>query len=478
MDSIFQPWLTFSLGKQIDIDHAFGDQCVDVVLAWAEQLYPGVPWTVSIGYGNAKDLFAAANPAYFDKILYTVGFVPQEGDVFVKDGTPANPEGHTGAVINANANTMHVIQQDGYNPAGVAYEGDIALQNNHIIGFLRPKIGEPVGTFNYNAIPSDADLKAFFNGRLGRDPDAAEYANQQPWGFWYDATSQELFVRSSAQNVTIHELQQEVANPSGYTLLSTPVYTKNPALQTLKLGKLPARPDAVKFSLTQYFDAKKATAMPAAFGHEALEKNWQMLGNDQYGDCVWAGAAHETMLWNLEAGKTVGINTSNVLSDYAKVTGFNPNDPNTDQGTDMQAAASYRLKTGVVDMTNQRHKIGAYLAIALKNEALLKQSIFYFSGVGIGIQFPSSAMDQFNAGKPWSVVAGAKIEGGHYVPAVGYDAYYVYVITWGKVQKMSWSFFKKYADEAIVYLSPEMLKNGKSLEGFDLNQLQADLKAL
>lgn len=87
-------------------------------------------------------------------------------------------------------------------------------------------------------------------------------------------------------------------------------------------------------------------------------------------------------------------------------------------------------------------------------------------------------MDQFNAGKAWTVVKGSPIDGGHYVPAIGYDSRYVYVVTWGKVQKMSWGFFAKYCDEAIAYLSTEMLLNGKSLEGFDVNQLNADLSAL
>lgn len=243
-----------------------------------------------------------------------------------------------------------------------------------------------------------------------------------------------------------------------------------------KLGKLPARPGAVKLELANYLDTAVVT-VPKTFGHQSLVKTWQMLGNDQYGDCVWAGAGHETMLWNEEAGKAIGITTANALSDYAKVTGFNPNDPNTDQGTDMQVAASYRLKTGVVDQTGQRHKVGAYLALKLGDVDLLKQAIYLFSGVGIGINFPNSAMDQFNAGKPWSVVK-STIEGGHYIPAVGYDSKYIYIVTWGKCIKMTYGFFKKYCDEGIVYLSLEMLTNGISKEGFNVTQLQADQKAL
>jgi len=34
------------------------------------------------------------------------------------------------------------------------------------------------------------------------------------------------------------------------------------------------------------------------------------------------------------------------------------------------------------------------------------------------------------------------------VTAVGYDAQYVYVVTWGRVQPMTWEFFVAYVDEA------------------------------
>src|SRR5882757_1904530 len=114
----------------------------------------------------------------------------------------------------------------------------------------------------------------------------------------------------------------------------------------MKLGKLPARPNAVTFKLIDY--AVALLVPPKTFGHQKLQTTWGMLGNDKYGDCVWAGAAHETMLWNKEASKTVTFTDNEVLSDYSAVTGFNPSDPNSDQGTDMQVAASYRRKTGII----------------------------------------------------------------------------------------------------------------------------------
>lgn len=247
---------------------------------------------------------------------------------------------------------------------------------------------------------------------------------------------------------------------------------------TLKLGKTPARPGAVKFALNTYLDEALPAPPKTHKAHQGLVHLWGMLANDRFGSCVWAGAAHETMLWCAEAGQTVPFTDDTVLADYTAVTGFNREDPTTDQGTDMQVAASYRRKVGVVDSFGARHVVAAYLGITAGDKMTLKQAVYRFTAVGIGIRFPQSAMAQFNTGRVWSVRSTSPIVGGHYVAAVGYDSRYVYVVTWGRVQKMTWGFFAHYCDEAVAYLSTEMLTAGKSLEGFDLRQLRVDLASL
>ena len=79
---------------------------------------------------------------------------------------------------------------------------------------------------------------------------------------------------------------------------------------------------------------------------------------------------------------------------------------------------------------------------------------------------------------PFTVVKGAKIEGGHYMPVISYDKNWVYLVTWGKVVQATYGWVNKYMDESIAYLSVEMLKNGKSFEGFDLITLQKDIAAI
>ncbi|WP_433568071.1 hypothetical protein ACQP1O_43285 (plasmid) [Nocardia sp. CA-151230] len=245
----------------------------------------------------------------------------------------------------------------------------------------------------------------------------------------------------------------------------------------MKLGKLPARINATQLKLGTYLDSAVLPKIPVEFGHERAIADYQMLGNDEVGDCVWAGAAHETMIWGREANTTIEFNTEAVESDYSAVTGYNPADPSTDQGTDMQVAASYRRRIGVVDSAGNRHRVGAYVALTPGNPDELAAAAYIFGAVGIGLRVPAYAEDEFNAGKPWDVRHGnATIVGGHYVPVVGRRAGNFCVVTWGRVQEMTTAFYRRYCDEALCYLSTEMLTSGVSPEGFNLAQLQADLR--
>lgn len=252
----------------------------------------------------------------------------------------------------------------------------------------------------------------------------------------------------------------------------------------LKLGKQPATEDKRDLMFAKYLNKAQLPAPPAQFGHETLfgPKDWGMLGNDQWGDCAWAGPAHETMILTTEGGHPATFTTQGVLSDYAAGTGFNPNDgaPGqnpTDRGSNVRDVLKYRQKTGIIDANNTRHQIGAYVKLSTKDLDQVLEAMYLFEVVGIGIEFPDSAMDQFNNGQPWDVVPGAKVTGGHYIPLVA-KRENLEVVTWGALQQMTDAFYQTYCDEAWAYISAEDLQSGKSPEGFDLQQLQADLAAV
>jgi hypothetical protein len=104
-----------------------------------------------------------------------------------------------------------------------------------------------------------------------------------------------------------------------------------------------------------------------------------------------------------------------------------------------------------------------------------------FGSVGVGVQLPQSALDQFADFMPWDVVPGSASAGGHYIPVVGRNsAGYFLVITWGRLQAVSAQFISQYADEAVICLSSDWVSSTsqKSPRGIAFNELQQDLVKL
>lgn len=248
----------------------------------------------------------------------------------------------------------------------------------------------------------------------------------------------------------------------------------------VKLGKTTARPGAVKLKFSMVANAAALPTPPAAFGHFADISSWGDLGNTTWGDCVWAGAAHEHMLWTKVAGLPPATFVDiDCLSDYSVVTGFSFSE-DTDNGTDMEVAASYRRKTGVLDALGQRHLIDAYMAVTPGDLSEMFLAAYLFGAVGVGINFPDSAEDQFNKGEPWSVVPGSRLVGGHYIPVVGRAANgNALAITWGKLQEVTPDFLSMYNDETIAYFSKEYVDVSLlSPEGFNTVALEGYLNEL
>jgi hypothetical protein len=257
----------------------------------------------------------------------------------------------------------------------------------------------------------------------------------------------------------------------------------------LKLGKAPAAPRPKDFLFAEFLTPAPAMKeAPVGFGHGKLVTGgWGMLGNDNAGDCVFAGAAHETMLWNAIAHRQVPFNTSGVLSDYSAVTGYVIGDEDTDVGTDVHEALSYRRHTGVIDASAQRHQIGAFVALEPGDWHQLLQALYIFDAVAIGFAVYDYAMQQFRDGKPWAYrkhgFGGSAYEpqllGYHYVPVVGRPHVATLdVVSWARVQPMTRAFMQHYCDEAWGIVSVESLVGGKTAEGFDLDALNAAVNAL
>jgi hypothetical protein len=241
-----------------------------------------------------------------------------------------------------------------------------------------------------------------------------------------------------------------------------------------KLGKKPARPGAVSLRFGMVAPSATLPTPPAVFGRYGEVSDWGMLANDQYGDCYWAGSAHEHKLWTKTSALPEAMFTdTDVLSDYSAETGFAFSDA-TDQGTDVADAAAYRRKTGILDASGQRHLVTAYMGLTVGDFDEMLSAAYLFGSVGVGINFPLSASDQFDKGQPWDVVPGSRLEGGHYIPCVGRaPSGNAVIITWGKTQEMTREFYETYNDETVAYYCPEYTN-----PNFDPTALQAFLNQL
>lgn len=214
---------------------------------------------------------------------------------------------------------------------------------------------------------------------------------------------------------------------------------------------------------------------PASSDFYSKVTTWGMDGNDNWGDCTCAGDSHICVQQTTYGTATPVVPTTDqTLAAYAVVGGFNPNagppgsNP-TDNGATVQSALGYLRKTGVSGF-----KIAAFGELNVKDLNEIKLGICQFGAVSLGINLPNSAMTQFNTGQPWTPVNGSPIDGGHCVIAVGYDADWVYVVTWGQIQKMSWAFWAEYVEEAWAVIDALWA----NAEGLDKHALGAEWAAL
>ena len=256
-----------------------------------------------------------------------------------------------------------------------------------------------------------------------------------------------------------------------------PINAAGPDDMPFKLGKKPAEPGALKFKLANYVNLE--LPKPPEHFRFKTPPPWRLFSNDLYGNCVWVGAANETRLWEREGGIGTPMFTSKtVLSDYSAVTGFDPANPDTDQGTHMVPAASYRRKVGILDARGNRHKIDAYAALRLRNWDYLKAALWLLGGLGIGMRFYDYNMQQFEAEKPWDLKTGGQPSGGHYIPAVGIAPNgNLITVTWGREQEMTQAFYMSEVDEVVAYIDLDRLNRNTRMspEGFNEARLMHDL---
>ena len=239
----------------------------------------------------------------------------------------------------------------------------------------------------------------------------------------------------------------------------------------VKLGKKPARNDPRTLKLGRYFTPELAPPPPTV-NHSRGISDWGMMLNDNLGCCTIAAVGHAyqvQVLSQIDPNKPVGVikpSDDIILRYYEQWDGYDPSDPSTDQGGEETDVLNKWRKNGFAG----RQLLG-YADPAPTNHAHVKQAIYLFGGVYIGIQLPTGWQNagiwDANMGDPGSW-------GGHAVYVCDYDDQGVTCITWGMLQKITWDGWDEYCDENHALVTPEW----NPPVGFAIDSLLADLAAV
>jgi hypothetical protein len=246
----------------------------------------------------------------------------------------------------------------------------------------------------------------------------------------------------------------------------------------MKFGKLAPKQHQKTLMMAKYTTEMVRRDVPRKVWREykVPPSLWGMFDNDEYGDCTCAAIAHMLMLVTSHTGPMVVPTNLDVLNAYSAVSGFDQISGANDNGAAITDVLAYWQSNGIAG-----HKILGWASVG-PSQQTIKQAIWMFGAVNLGVRLPKSAMDQFAGHQPWSVSLHEDntIEGGHSIPNFGYGSEGTNCITWGQRQGMTWEWFTKFADEAYVVITEDWLDKATQLtpSGFDLATLQADLAAL
>jgi hypothetical protein len=255
-----------------------------------------------------------------------------------------------------------------------------------------------------------------------------------------------------------------------------------------KLGKRPRREDRLNRTL-RFKDYRLPTVLPTPpveISYVVEVGNWPMLLNDQLGDCVIASMGHMVQQWTCfasDGSATQVMTDAEALAAYESIGGYNPTDPNTDNGCDMLTALNYWRQNGI-QVAGNIHKIGGFVSIDVDNLDELREAVWLFGNAFVGVELPVSVQNADAWTVPDGGIYGKSGQpggwGGHCIPVMAESPETATCITWGQRLKMSHNFYDDYCDEAYAVLSEDWLSahSGRTIAGLDMTALRADIAAL
>jgi hypothetical protein len=249
-----------------------------------------------------------------------------------------------------------------------------------------------------------------------------------------------------------------------------------------KLGRRPPIPGLKVPRLSDHW-LRPAAPPPLTCKRSNLLQSWGMHLNGQNAtpgvetgldDCTIAAAANAVQTWTAANGAVWPVSDAVVLGRYAVVSGYKLGDPSTDTGAIETDVLGMWSRQGW-DIGRQDEDVTLWAALQPGNEADVREVIYHFGGVYVGLLLPDSAQNQ----AVWDVGSEPGTWASHAVWVTDYDPDGLACITWDTVQRMTWAFWNRYCEEAYALLNRDWLGTlGISPEHLDFNRLQGALDAI
>jgi hypothetical protein len=208
--------------------------------------------------------------------------------------------------------------------------------------------------------------------------------------------------------------------------------------------------------------------------------NWGPYGNDSVGDCVFAAAAHCWMALSRLLRQPWRVTRNEVVASYKTYCDSYNN------GQDIGSIPDVVLQDWhTKGMWGT--KLDAWAPINHKDLGEVEQVLHSYGALMVCIQLPKPAYTyQMGANyvrfrlPTWKLTGTPDdnvIVGGHEIAAIGYDAQYIYAVTWGVVVRITHAWWLKYVTEACAVVVPAVVKAG-GFNGLNVDSLVTDLAAL
>lgn len=199
------------------------------------------------------------------------------------------------------------------------------------------------------------------------------------------------------------------------------------------------------------------------------------------GDCFWAAAVRRAAFAAASVGRVLWTSEADALKaallGYAS-TGFDINNPSTtDNGTDPTQGFSFLQSTGLWCSDGTYDKGGIALSVNWNDPGEMQIAYQLTSGLMIGVQFPGAWEDA----DVWDVTTSPS-ESGHEIPAISDVKILpdgsIEIDSWGTKRVITAAALTANCNQMTVVVAPDAFgPNGKSVQGFDSEQMLADAQA-